>query len=1058
MLDLVDVSLGDNQRYWRLRRSIQDIVVGYPDRKRLIDQLVNERLLSTSSNTGEGDADEPATVTIIHEALIENWDKLREQIVEKQEVFRQRTRFRDACNEWKKRIDIKQDESRLVNESTIRNLLSIFQNLTSIMSFIDPKKEILHSDFLLTGIRLEEAKALNTKHDIELQSDRARKFLKASIDEAGKVERRRKQIREVIAGGAMLIAIAAVVITILTLYARDRERIAKVNAQRAEQNALIGESGVLAAEAQQQIIENPVLAVNYSLQALPNSENKPRPYVSAAEFSLTQALRTIQERAYYKLSQTPLTESQVAAIHQAGTDSAQIAIGGDGLHLFLGATTSPITLTTSVSIVYGIAWGDADHLLVYGKHGIEVWEDTGRTTDHSFVRIEESQLDEPIACAAWQPNVQAIAICSGSDIAIWSAPWTNEPIVIRTGFYGFVIGARWSPDAGSHLAAYDDYGGLLYLEASNPGRAVLIPEAHDFEITDLTWSANHRYLVTAFYDGTVNIWDTTSNEAPLSIAVCEGYTGVDFVSDAQFVTWSSRGSLRQWTVDGEPVYGQNGGSDCIDDATAPTTENLIELENGNLLITRSNGSAEIRGAIERPGYVIAGHERAVVAATLSPNGQYLATGSQDGTVRIWDTQNQTLITTLRRHDGVRQDERRADVLAVQWLDNHTLVSVGEDGTLRRWAVFGDDGVAICLGETGDGFPRCVDPNSIITGRTGLVADARWLGSAKEEYLLGSVSLRDRTARLWESPSSQSVTDALILQNVITYTLAESITSAFWLDAERLLLSESSGTARLVDPQTGADIQNPVNHDSAITQIAFANGRLTTGDSTGHVYMWTADLSSVQIVHRFEQAVESLEWSGSNAYLLASGGDVVLLNTAESSLTWSWPNAGEKTYASLSPDASFVAIAFDKMLMVIERSTNQVKQRREGFTEPIQGVQWVTGEPWPHQPEDFLDLTPETDSRTSLILVWSGDGSAHLWNWQAGQDIMQLSEHPLRTGEDLPIVQASVSQDGAYILTLSESFVDAFYNEQSIMRLWRSWHNNPAALLKKASNMRTVSQE
>jgi WD40 repeat protein/serine/threonine protein kinase len=52
--------------------------------------------------------------------------------------------------------------------------------------------------------------------------------------------------------------------------------------------------------------------------------------------------------------------------------------------------------------------------------------------------------------------------------------------------------------------------------------------------------------------------------------------------------------------------------------------------------------------------VLRGHEGAVSAVAISPDGKRLASGSADGTARLWDTATGELIAVLDGHGGVRQ--------------------------------------------------------------------------------------------------------------------------------------------------------------------------------------------------------------------------------------------------------------------------------------------------------------------------------------------------------------------------------------------------------------------
>jgi len=79
----------------------------------------------------------------------------------------------------------------------------------------------------------------------------------------------------------------------------------------------------------------------------------------------------------------------------------------------------------------------------------------------------------------------------------------------------------------------------------------------------------------------------------------------------------------------------------------------------------------------RPVAVLRGHEREVTSAVFDSAGRWAASGSKDGTVRIWDVRSGCELACGRGHEGA--------VLSVAFSPAGTLVvSGGEDRTVRLW--------------------------------------------------------------------------------------------------------------------------------------------------------------------------------------------------------------------------------------------------------------------------------------------------------------------------------------------------------------------------------------
>src|SRR5262249_27001956 len=155
---------------------------------------------------------------------------------------------------------------------------------------------------------------------------------------------------------------------------------------------------------------------------------------------------------------------------------------------------------------------------------------------------------------------------------------------------------------------------------------------HDDNATDVTFSPDGRWVLTASDDRTARVWDVVTGKPRFAVPLRHGHA----VLRASFSPDGSR----------------------ILTASADRTAGVWDAVTGRRIAT------------------LAGHRGPVCDARFSPDGGRVVTASSDSTARIWDATGPQLGAPLRHDGGV--------VRASFHPDGKQVLTAGADGGARIW--------------------------------------------------------------------------------------------------------------------------------------------------------------------------------------------------------------------------------------------------------------------------------------------------------------------------------------------------------------------------------------
>ncbi|CDF38372.1 WD40-repeat containing protein [Chondrus crispus] len=283
----------------------------------------------------------------------------------------------------------------------------------------------------------------------------------------------------------------------------------------------------------------------------------------------------------------------------------------------------------------------------------------------------------------------------------------------------------------------------------------------------------------------------------------------------------------------------------------------VSMSKRYAVIGYSDGTLQFWSVSEKKVlWSVCGHESQVRSVAMSDDGKRAVSGSEDGSVRVWDVD-----TGLQIGDALTAHTEAVSSVGMSG-DGKRAVSGSEDESVRVWDVdtglqIGDaltghtDGVE-SVGMSGDG-KRAVSGSwdesvrvwdvdtglqigDALTGHTGVVSHVAMSGDGKRA-VSGS---RDRSVRVWDVDTGLQIGDALTGQTGPVTSVGMSG------DGKRAVSGSLDKSVRVWDVDTGLQIGDALTgHTGLVTSVGMSGDgkRAVSGSWDKSVRVWDVEKGS-----------------------------------------------------------------------------------------------------------------------------------------------------------------------------------------------------------------------
>lgn len=872
LLDLVKVSLDDDsRRNVRVSRRMDTLSAS---RQKLAQELASARLVSICDDN----------VNIIHESLINNWDKLREAVKEQREILQRRVRFEQDLADW----------------------------------VVNGKKD----DFLLKDLALARAKELERVNDVALNTPEGRELLRASQDTSQAQQRRaQRRSRLVIAG-----------LSVLTALALAMSGFAFVAKNEADQRARVARSQVLGSQGVKLTETQPYLSNLLGVEAYHQAPT------SLAQQSLSMGLNNSYEIMLNLHHDGPVLEARWITNATWNKDESQIlSWSSDGTAYVWDAETGRQILKIKLDkAVYGASWNNSEsQILTWGGDNIaRVWDVKSGSLLFSYVHKNQ------VAMAKWSRDESQIFTWSNDYVVrIWDV--RSNLLLNSFQLNNLERNIRWSSDEKHVLSIGND--NAVHIWNSKDG-ALLFTLKHDNSsngILEAIWNKDDSQIISWGGDKTTRIWDVKTGREIVTLRHSDSVRGANWNKDeSRILSWSEDHTARIWDA--------NTGVEIASFTHLSSLNGAIWNKDESHILTWSNDKTvriwDVKTMTALKTFEL---EDFVIGAKWNTDESQIISWSWEKPMRLWDAKTGKLISILQNKGtayGALWNKDESQILA--WGGDNTVRVWNTRSGLSLLPAFVEKPIRGAKWNKDESqlmtwnYTYLVQIWDTKTGR--LLNTFRLLSQPinamwnKTETKILTLSF-DETIRIWDLNSGQPLS---------AFHLESGISDVNWSNDEAQIRGLSQDAIHVWDAKTGEQLRL-LSFENSVTSIRWSKNEsrlLTWSFGDYSVNIWDTRVLTKTLALTLDNMILGASWGNDESKILTWSKDnsVRMWNALSGSQLLSFQQDNQIGTAVENQDGTLILTRdSENILQVWSIKSGELLEKLDGDGSPIVSAGWHT---------------------------------------------------------------------------------------------------------------------